>query len=212
MQKVNITLEKRDGSGKKAAKSVRKQGLVPGVIYSAGKSQSFAVAPKALKPLIYTPDFKLAEATLDGKTIMCIVKDLQTHPVTDEITHIDLQEMADGRTLKVSIPVRFTGVSVGQKAGGKLIQLVRKVVVKSIPENLVDVLKADITKLELGQSVRVRDLVVPDGIEVLNSPSIPLASVEVPRALKSAEAEAEKVEIPAAGAPEGDDATEQAEG
>ncbi len=192
MQVVDIKVQKRENSGKKAAKAVRREGLIPGVIYAGGESKSFAVHPNAVKSLIYTPDFKIANIDLDGQQMKCILKDLQLHPVTDEVIHIDLQHMADDRKIKIEIPVRFDGTSVGQRAGGSLVQQLRKVRVKTLPDNVVDELRADISNLDLGQSVRVRDLNVPEGIEVMNPGATPLAIVEVPRALRSAKDAAAK--------------------
>ena len=185
MQILDIPVQARSRHGKKATKATRREGLIPGVIYSAGDSKSFAVSPADVKHLVYTPDFKLAKIKLDDKEYTCILKDLQMHPVTDEIMHIDFQHMAEGRRLNVAIPVRFDGVSEGQKAGGSLIQLIRKVKIKVLPENMIDELRAEITEFTLGQSVRIKDLVIPEGVEVVNPDNTPIASIEVPRALRS---------------------------
>jgi len=149
------------------------------------------VAPKSVKSLGYTPDFKLAEISVNGDTHKCILKDITFHPLTDEIVHIDFLRMTPGKPLKVEIPVDFKGKSPGVKEGGKLIPQMRRVKVKTTPETLVDKLFVDVSELELGNSVRVRDIEFPDGMEVMTTTATPVAVVEVPRALRSAEAEAE---------------------
>ncbi len=179
----------RNGSGKKASKAVRKEGGIPCIMYGGDSNVSFSIKPLDIKGLIYTPEFKVAEITLDGTTHKCILKDAQFHPVTESVLHADFLRLEEGRTVKVEVPVRFKGVSPGVKVGGKIQQSLRRVKIKTTPENLVDTLFLDISKLELGSSARVKDLEVPDGIEVMNSSGIPIVSVVVPRALKSADAE-----------------------
>ncbi len=192
MEVVIINGKKRDGVGKKATKAVRKAAEVPCVIYGAEGVTHFQALEKDFRHLIYTPDFKLAEIHVEGKKYRTILKDKQFHPVSEAITHLDFLQLTDGRPVKVQIPVRFTGVSVGVKAGGKLIQSIRRVEVKCTPENLITELTVDISALDLGQSVRVRDIKVPNGVEITNSPSIPIGLVEIPRALRSAQTEAAK--------------------
>ena len=116
------------------------------------------------------------------------------HPVTDSLTHIDFIELVDGTPVKVDIPIRFKGDSPGVKLGGKLLQSIRRVTVKTLPENLVDELFVDISELELGFAVRVRDIEAPDSVQIMNTGATPVAIVEVPRALRSATAAAEKDE------------------
>jgi large subunit ribosomal protein L25 len=190
MQIVNIQGDPRTGTGKGANKSLRKEGKVPAIIYGGGQNIHFSTTPKELKNLVYTPDFKLAEIEVEGKKYKTILKDIQFHPVSDEIVHVDFQELIDGHPIKISVPVRFKGVSPGVKNGGKLIQSMRKIKIKVSPESIVDELIADISKLQLGFAIRVRDLEVGEGIDVMTSGATPLASVEVPRALKSAESAA----------------------
>ncbi|MEL7220793.1 MAG: 50S ribosomal protein L25, partial [Bacteroidota bacterium] len=146
----------------------------------------FTTTHKAVKPLIFTPDFKIGQVEVDGKTYRCIVKDVQWHPVTDEIVHIDFLRLIDGHPVKLQIPVTFTGTSPGIRAGGKLQQAVRRVSIKTTPENIVSKLTLDISSLELGQAIRVRDIEAIDGVEIMNPPGMPIATVEVPRALRSA--------------------------
>ena len=191
MQVVNINGESRQSTGKTSNKSLRKEGKIPAVIYGGKENVHFATYVKALKPLVYTPDFKLAEVEVEGQTYKTIVKDIQFHPVTDEIVHVDFQELVPEQKVNVSVPVRFKGASPGVKNGGKLIQSMRKVKIKVAPEHIVDELFADISKLQLGSSIRVRDLIIGDGVEVMSPGATPLASVEVPRALKSAASKAE---------------------
>ena len=116
------------------------------------------------------------------------------HPVTDSLTHIDFIELVDGTPVKVDIPIRFKGDSPGVKLGGKLLQSIRRVTVKTLPENLVDELFVDISELELGFAVRVRDIEAPDSVQIMNTGATPVAIVEVPRALRSATAAADKDE------------------
>ncbi len=204
MNTIAIQAELRPGTGKKAAKAVRKEGKIPGVIYGGKQNIHFATTFKEVKSLIYTGDFLLASVEVDGRTYRCIVKEVQFHPVREDIVHIDFLELVDGKAVKVEIPVRFKGVAEGVKLGGKLQQNLRRVKIKVKPENLVDALWADISHLGLGQSVRVRDLEVPEGIEVISAASIPIATIEIPRALRSASSkkEAEKAPAEAAAATE----------
>ncbi len=191
MNYIDIAGEGRDSGGKKAAKAVRKAERIPACIY--GKENiNFSTSPKEVRHLIYTPEFKLARITLGGQTHECIVKDVQFHPTTEAIVHIDFQELIPNKPIKLEVPIVLKGVSVGVRAGGKMMQMVRRIKIKTTPESLVDFLEAEISNLELGQSLRVKDLEVPAGIEVLVSPSIPVCQVEIPRALRSAATAAEK--------------------
>ena len=190
METVTVTGTKRTDTGKKSTKSARKEGMVPCVMYGGSEVVHFTASPKEFKKLIYTPDFKIAEINVDGQSHRCIIKDMQFHPVTDDLLHIDLLQLVDGKKVNVDIPVGFKGVAPGVKTGGKLIPKLRHVKIKMTPDKIVDKLFVDISELELGASVRVRDIELVEGMEIMNPPAIPVASVEVPRALKSLEAEA----------------------
>lgn len=193
MEIVSINGQARENTGKTASRAARRDGRIPAVLYGANDTLvHFTLTLPEVKPLIYTPDFKLAEINLDGNSYRCIVKEVIFHPVTDDIQHIDFLALTEGRTIKVEVPVRFRGTAPGVRAGGKLQQAVRRVKIKTTPDNLIDAMYVNISKLELGQSIRVRDIDPAEGIEILNSPGIPLASIEIPRALRSATAAAEK--------------------
>lgn len=193
MEIVNIKAEVRSEVGSRTARAIRREGKIPCVVYGGDKVDYFAVSPADVKDLIYTPNFKLASIEIDGTEHKCIVKDLQAHPVTDEIIHIDFLRLVEGHPLKVNVPVAFKGASPGVKAGGKLVQTMRTVKIKTDPSNLVDKLYVSVSGLGLGQSVRVRDIEPNENIEILSAPATPVAQVTIPRALKSAAA-AEKKE------------------
>jgi len=192
MQVVSFNGEARDLSQK--SKSLRKEGKIPAVIYGQNVLEHFTVTHNEVKKLIFTPDFKLGEVKLGGSAHKCIVKDIQWHPVTDQINHIDFLALKEGTLINVEIPVRFKGVSPGVKEGGALMQTMRKVKVKVDPKDLVDELLIDISELNLGDAVRVKDIDLPESMELMVSEAVPVATVEVPRALRSAEAEAEDAE------------------
>ena len=198
METVAVNGTIRTEVGKKATKAIRNQGEVPCVIYGGENVIHFSSAPSAFKHLIFTPEFKLAEITLDGTAYKCILKEAQYHPVTDEIVHLDFLQLIDGQNVLVNIPVAFKGVSPGVKAGGKLVSKLRTIKVKTTPDQIVNQLFVDISEVTLGNSVRVRDVEVTDKMQVMNPGATPVASVEIPRALKSAgaaeEAEAEVAE------------------
>lgn len=207
MNTIQISATPRTDLGKKAAKAIRKEGKIPAVIYSKNGVEHFCTTKKEVKGLVYTPEFKVAEVTLNGAVHKAILKDIVFHPVTDEIMHIDFLKLVDGQPLKANIPVKFNGESPGVKVGGKLMQTLRTVKIKTTPENLIDILYVDISELELGFAVRVRDLEVPEGVEVLVDGAAPIANVIVPRAMKSEAAKAEDgEEAPAEAVEEGAEA------
>ncbi|MCB0558197.1 MAG: 50S ribosomal protein L25 [Lewinellaceae bacterium] len=193
MEVVAISGQLRTDLGKKATKAVRNGGMIPCVLYGGDEIIHFSTNLKGVRDLIYTPNFKVAEVAIDGQVYKCFIKDIQWHPVTDEIVHLDFLRLIEGVPVKVEVPLRFNGVSPGVKNGGKLIQKLRRVKIRTTPEHLIGELNVDISKLLLNQSIRVRDIERGrDNIDVLNSPGVPVASVEVPRALRSATAAAEK--------------------
>lgn len=189
MNVVQINAEPRTEIGKKATKVIRKAGKIPAVLYSKNGVEHFSTTHKAVKNIVYTPDLKLAEIDLNGKTHKAIVKEIDFHPVTDAIQHIDFLELVEGEILKVDIPVKFRGVSPGVLGGGSLMRTLRTVAVKTTAADLVDELFVDISDLKLGFAVRVSDIEVPEGIEIKVDPHIPVANVEVPRVLIDEEEE-----------------------
>jgi len=182
MEIVTLSTSSRADVGRKGTKAVRASGAIPAVMYGGGEVKHFSTTMKEVKPLVYTPDFKLAEIEVDGAKHKAILKDIQFHPVSDEIMHIDFLKLVDG-------------VSPGVKEGGKLLTSLRTVRVKTVPEKLVNKLIADISNTNLGEAIRVKDLQVGEGIEVMTDPNIPVASVNVPRVLKvEEEVEGEAIE------------------
>ena len=111
MEIVKVEAQVRTEFGKKNTKLVRKEGLVPAIIYGGGTTQAISVTPKSVKSLVYTPDFKLAEISAGGETYTCILKDIVFHPLSDEITHIDFLRTIEGTPIKVEIPVGYKGKS-----------------------------------------------------------------------------------------------------
>lgn len=192
MEFISLTGQLRPDTGKTASKSLRREGQIPCVLYSAKESVHFSTTHQQVKNLIYTPDFHVAKVQIGAQTYTCIVKDYQLHPLSNELVHIDFLQLVDGHPIKVEVPVRVKGLSPGVKVGGKLVQKLRRVKIKTTPENLVDQLMLDISSLELGQSLRVRDISPEGGIEIMSSPGIPVVTIEIPRALRSATAAAEK--------------------
>lgn len=210
MEFVNVQGEIRELARKKGAKAVRNKGRIPCVLYGSGESIHFSVEPLSLRDVIYTPDFKLVELEVGGEKIKCILKTAQFNPVTDVIEHVDFLRLTDGKKVKIEIPVKFQGIAPGLKSGGALIQKLRRVKIEAIPEHLIDELELDISELELGQSIRIRDIKKYEGVEILNNEGIPIASIEVPRLLKTIEeeeAEAAAAEAEAAAA-EGEEGAE----
>lgn len=198
---INLKGTLRTDAGKKASAALRAEGFVPCNLYGGKESLNFFSEYNNFNKLIYTPDFFSVNIEIDGKTYNAIIREVQFHPVTDRITHIDFLELVPNKTVIVDIPVELTGLAKGVKNGGKLVLKTRKIRVKATPENLVDVIKVDVTSLGLGKSVKVKE-VKAEGFEIMTSLSVPVASVIVPRAMRSAESLAEEEEEEAAAAEE----------
>jgi large subunit ribosomal protein L25 len=189
MKTITIEGQLRTETGKKATRQLRSQGMVPGVIYGGTQEIAFSAPVLAYKSIVYTPDFQLAEIKVDGKSYKCIMKDLQFDKVTDHLSHIDFLELVQDRPVVATIPIKFTGASVGVKDGGRLITKVKSLKVKSLPQHLKENIEVDVTNLELNGNIRVEDVKEPN-YEILNSPRIPIASVVMTRQLKQEEAAA----------------------
>jgi large subunit ribosomal protein L25 len=188
METISIIAQSRTGLGKKPSKDLRNDGRIPCVLYGGQDVVHFSVTLNDVKNLIYTPDFRVANLTIDGTEYRCIVKDYQLHPLTSQLTHIDFLSLVEGQKVKLEVPIRTKGVSPGVKLGGKMQLKLRRAKIKTLPEMMVTELFIDISSMDLGQSLRARDVQIPEGIELLNSPSIPVVTIEIPRALRSAAA------------------------
>lgn len=197
MKSITIEGQLRTESGKKATRQLRSQELVPGVIYGGEKEVNFSASAKAFKPLVYTSAFQVAEVAVDGKTYKCILKDLQFDKVSDALTHVDLLELVEDKKVIATLPIKFTGAAAGVKAGGKLVTKMKALKVKALPKDLKENIEVDITNLELNGNIRVED-VKTEGMEIMNSPRIPIASVVMTRQLKQEEATAAAAPAPAA--------------
>lgn len=186
MKTITIEGHLRTEHGKKAARQIRSQENVPGVIYGGAKEINFYASAKEFKPLVYTSEFQVAEVNVDGKKVRCILKDLQFDKVSDALIHVDLLELVDNKKVVATLPLKMVGVSVGVKAGGKLIVKMKTLKVKAFPKDLREFIECDITHLDLNGNIRVQDVIAPN-MEIMNPPRIPVASVVLTRQLKQEE-------------------------
>ena len=158
MKSIAIKGSKRESVGKKATKALRNAGAVPCVIYGGENPIHFSAPELAFKNLVYTPDAHTVEIEVEGTTIRAILQDIQFHPVTDRILHIDFYQIFDDKEVTMIIPVKFTGNSKGVLNGGVLRKVNRKLKVKALPDNLPDYIQAEITELKIGNKLYVTSI------------------------------------------------------
>lgn len=191
MKTIAISGSPRENVGKRDAKELRYEGKVPAVLYGGKDQIHFSVLITDLKEAIYNPEANFVEIDINGTKIKAIIKEAQFHPLTDVLIHVDFLQLFDEKEIIMEIPVKLTGTSPGVKMGGKLVQKLRKLRVKSLPKNMPQVVEVSIAKLEVGNLFRVRDLQKGDYV-VTNTPEDTIVSVVMSRALKQAENEAAK--------------------
>jgi len=171
--------------GKKDAKKLRSEGLVPCVIYGGKEQIHFSVEEKQFKPLIFSPEAAFVHVSIDGKEFTCILQEIQYHPVSDVILHADFFEFTPDMEITMHIPVRTKGTSPGILKGGRLVQKYRKVPVKAIPDALPEEIMIDISKLEINDNVKVKDIEAENFTILLNESNM-LIGIAVTRAAGSA--------------------------
>ncbi len=189
MRTVEIIGYKRANLGKSESKRLRETGHSPCVLYG-GKDQVHFYSPMILfRDVVYRPEPAFVKLNIEGDIYHAIMQDVQFHPVNEIINHVDFLELSDDRMIKMSIPISFEGTSPGVVQGGKLTTKLRSVTVKAYPKNMPEKITLDISALDLGKSLKVSNIITID-FEVLNSPRITIATVEIPRVLKGTETEA----------------------
>ncbi|HMP94472.1 MAG TPA: 50S ribosomal protein L25 [Phnomibacter sp.] len=193
MKTITIEGQLRTETGKKAARQLRSQQLVPGVIYGGQQEVNFTAQAAAFKPMVYTAEFMLANVVVDGNTYQCILKDLQFDKVSDQLSHVDFLQLVDDKPVIANLPLKYTGNAAGVKAGGRLVTKMKTLKVKTLPKYLRESIEVDITNLQLNGNIRVEDVKL-ENMEIMNSPRIPMASIVMTRQLKQEEAAAAKEE------------------
>ncbi|WP_064966296.1 50S ribosomal protein L25/general stress protein Ctc [Tenacibaculum ovolyticum] len=158
MKSITINGSQRESVGKKATKALRNAGKVPCVLYGGDKPVHFSAEEKSFKPLVFTPDVFTASIEIDGKKYSAVLQDIQFHPVTDRIIHVDFYQLFDDKAVTMNIPVKLTGTSPGVLNGGALRFTNRKLKVKALPANLPDFLTADISGLKIGNKLFISSL------------------------------------------------------
>ncbi|NMH27749.1 50S ribosomal protein L25/general stress protein Ctc [Flavobacterium silvaticum] len=199
MKSITIKGSERENVGKAATKSLRDAGMVPCVVYGGDKPVHFSAEEKSFKNLVYTPNAHTVVIDLGGKTINAILQDIQVHPITDRILHIDFFQLNDKKEITMEVPVKVTGTSPGVLGGGVLRLNTRKLKVKALPADLPDFVNADISGLEMGNKLYVTKLVA-DKYKLMHPDNTVVAQVRISRAaMKAAQEAAKAAKAPAKG-------------
>lgn len=175
--------------GKKAAKEIRKSDAVPGVLYGGAETIHFTVTQDAIRKLIFTPEIFKVELTIDGKSYNAIIKDLQFHPVSDRVLHIDFLEIFEEKPIVIEVPVVLEGLAEGVKQGGKMSLEMRKLRVKALYNNVPEKLTVNTSSLGLGKTIQVGELSFPN-LELINAKNAVVCAVKLTRAARGAKAAA----------------------
>ena len=195
MKEITINAQVRSEYGKKASRDLRRQELVPAVVYGVEKdkdgkpvSKSIVVTEKELAKLLYTPNVYIVNLVVDGKSVKAILKDLQTNFVTDRPVHVDFYQITADKPVVMEIPVKLNGLAEGVRAGGKLALNVRKLAVKATYDKFPDTLDIDVTNLGLGKTMKVAALSY-EGLEIVTSKDVVVCAVRMTRAARAAAAD-----------------------
>jgi large subunit ribosomal protein L25 len=189
MKSIAISGSPRENVGKRDAKELRYQSLVPAVLYGGPTQTHFAVSAADLKTVVYTPVVHFIDLEVAGVTSQAIIKDIQFHPLTEQILHVDFLLLDPKKPVTIEIPIKLTGTSPGVKTGGKLVQKLRKLRIKALPKDHLDTIDVSISTLEVGKSVKVSDLKL-EKLIITNAIEDTIVSVTTSRALRQAEQEA----------------------
>lgn len=187
MKEIEIAGQKRESLGKKASKALRKEGLVPCVLYGESKDEngkpvalSFASPFSELRKLIYTPHIYVVKLNIDGEAHTAIMKEIQFHPVTDAPLHVDFYEVNDQKPITIGIPVKLNGLAQGVRDGGRMNLSIRKIDVTAPYQNIPEHLDIDVTGLRLGKSIKVGELSF-EGLELATPKEVVVCSVKTTR-------------------------------
>jgi large subunit ribosomal protein L25 len=192
MKSITIKGSERESVGKVATKALRNAGLVPCVLYGGNQAVHFSAEVMAFKNLVYTPNAHTVEIDLGkGKSFNAILQDIQVHPVSDKILHIDFFQLFDDKEITMEVPVKLVGTSKGVLGGGDLRLNTRRLKVKALPKNLPDFIEADITPLEMGNKLYVTKL-VSDKYKLMHPDNTVVCQVRISRAAMKAAQEAAK--------------------
>ena len=187
-------------AGKKAAREVRNADRVPCVLYGRGQEPvHFQLEKLAMRSLIYTDELHRIELTVGKESFDCVVRDVDFHPITDEPIHADFLALTAGQTIKLSVPIQYTGKSIGQTEGGDVEFLLSELEIQCLPKDIPENIEVDITDLNIGDTLHVSDLNLGD-IDILTPDRQSLVTVVAPRVEAEPEAEALEGEEPAEGA------------
>ncbi|MCB9168767.1 MAG: 50S ribosomal protein L25 [Flavobacteriales bacterium] len=206
MKKVDLAGLVRTASGSKNAERLRREKQIPCVLYGGDQVVHFSVDEAALNKVVFTPETYRVALDLDGTRVMALLQETQFHPLTDRLLHVDFMQMAEDKDVKVVLALKLVGQSSGVRKGGRLNQIKRKLRVQGLPGVMPEHLEYDVTDLDLGQSIRVRDLSFP-GLVILEPESEVVITVRM--AKKEAETAAATA-APAAATPAAVGPTEEA--
>ena len=192
MKSITIKGSERESVGKVATKALRNAGAVPCVLYGGDQPVHFSADERAFKTLVYTPNAHTVVIEVEGgKSYNAVLQDIQVHPVSDKILHLDFYQLFDDKEVTMEVPVRIIGTSPGVLLGGVLRLNSRKLKVKALPANLPDFLDADITPLEMGNKIYVTAL-ANDKYKILHPDNTVVCQVRISRAAMKAAQEAAK--------------------
>lgn len=194
MKTLAISVKERLNVGKTNTRALRNQGNVPCVLYGGEKQVTFYAHENDFRKLVYTPDTFVVNLDINGKKTKAIMQDIQFHPVTEKILHIDFLEVFDDKPITVSLPVVLSGVAIGVKNGGNLMFRRPKIITKGLVSNLPEAINIDIEHLTIGMFVYIKDVVI-EGAEFLAPPNSVIVGVKTARAaIVEEEVEGEEVE------------------
>ena len=196
MKEINVTGQKRTALGKKASKALRKEGLVPCNLYGEAMADgkpvalAFAVSMTELRKVVYTPHIYVINLIIDGESHTAIMKELQFHPVTDALLHVDFLEVNDQKPITIGIPVKLVGLAQGVRDGGRMNLSIRKINVTAPYQQIPEHLDIDVTALKIGKSIKVGELSF-EGLELATGKDVIVCSIKMTRAAMSAAASAD---------------------
>lgn len=204
MKEIEVKGQKRTDLGKKASKLMRKEGLVPCNLYGEKRDEngkpvavSFSASMSELRKIVYTPHIYVVNLIIDGESHTAVMKELQFHPVSDALLHVDFYEVNDQKPITIGIPVKLNGLAQGVRDGGRINLSIRKISVTAPYQVIPEHLDIDVTNLKLGKSIKVGELHF-EGLELATPAEVVVCSVKTTRASKSAAATATTDEAAAA--------------